>query len=92
MSASFEAVVSALRDAVELAKWWRKRCRALERRMQKAAGKLKDAVAELDGVCDPRAREVLLHVQSALELLEAQEGRRRAGKRGRVAVELGGVV
>lgn len=64
MSASLEVAVSALRDAVEVAKAWRARARELERRLRRAAERLKDAIAELEAAESGGPR-----VQAALEIL-----------------------
>ncbi len=64
MSASFEVAVSALRDAVEVAKAWRARARELERKLRRAAERLKDAIAELEAAESGGPR-----VQAALEIL-----------------------
>jgi len=64
VSMSLEVAVSALRDAVEVAKAWRAKARELERRLRMAAERLRDAIAELEAAesGDP-------HVQAGLELL-----------------------
>ena len=65
MSAStLETAISALRDAVEVAKAWRAKARELERKLRRAAERLRDAIGELEAAesGDPR-------VQAALEIL-----------------------
>jgi hypothetical protein len=72
---SLEVAVNALRDAVELVKVWRARARELERKLRRAAERLREAIAELEAVGsgDPRVRtglELLYDVERLLEVIE----------------------
>jgi acyl-CoA reductase-like NAD-dependent aldehyde dehydrogenase len=74
-ASTLEAAVSGLRDAVELARWWRARARELERKLRRAAERLREAIAELEAVGsgDPRVRtglELLYDVERLLEVIE----------------------
>jgi acyl-CoA reductase-like NAD-dependent aldehyde dehydrogenase len=75
VSASLEVAVSALRDAVEVAKAWRAKARELERKLRRAAERLRDAIAELEAAesGDPRVRaglEILYDVERILGVVE----------------------
>jgi hypothetical protein len=72
VSASLEVAVSALRDAVEVAKAWRAKAHELERKLRRAAERLRNAVAELEAAdsSDPHVRaglEILYDVERLLE-------------------------
>jgi hypothetical protein len=69
---SLELAISALRDAVGLVKVWRARARELERKLRRAAERLRDAIAELEaaGGGDPHVRAALGILHDVERLLE----------------------